>query len=515
MKKKNVRTKTVICLILCLLLLMSALSACAPQSGTAGITGDGTGNVVVTYLTMLTEPADLPLVEDHLNELLSSKGISLDFYPLSILEQSRYTTIIGGGETLDLMCVAFTDPAEYAQVGMIKRLTEQDIRTYAPGIAAMVDAGDSLYVYDAKGNIIGISTKEMQNGYGGSYVIRKADLEAIGLADKYTDQARIGYEDLDVIFEKLKEKFPDAYPSGNLGDVSANFMAVDPLGSKAAPQYGVLNLDASLTDTTIVNYYETPQYKEYLSWVQKWYAAGYIFPDALTTSDNNISLFASGKFRGTYIDCWPNLRDEYVTRCGEDVVQLQLMDPYSVPITAGSGITWCIGGTAKNPAAALKLLDAMMTDQKLMNTFQFGIEGTHFKMIDQEVGVIDFADGLDASTSGFYNTLGLYGDKNKMYAILTPGQTVDGVKTTKELSMQMTQTAAKRPTPVVGFIWDQSNVKSEIAAVDNVIAQYAASIGVGQNKDYDTFIKALKDAGIDRIIADKQAQLDAYLESKK
>lgn len=454
----------------------------------------------------------MELVEEAISTKTQEElGITVSFYPLSILEQSKYTTIIGGGEALDLMCVSFTEPAEYAAVGIIKKLTEEDIRTYAPDVAAPVDAGNSLYVYDSNGNIIGISTKEITNGYGGSYVVRKSDLDAIGLGDTYTDQMRIGYEDLDLIFSKLKEQFPDSYPSGNTSDVSTCFIATDALGSLSSKQYGVLNLEADNEDTTVVNYYETAEYQEYLSWMQKWYDAGYVYPDALTTSDNAISLFASGKFRGTYLDCWPNLRNEYVTRCGEEVVQLQIMDPYAMPLSAGSGITWCVCGTSKNPVAALRLLNAMMVDVELMNMFQWGIEGTHYEVIDKEAGVIDFANGLDASTSGFYNTLGLYGDKSKIYTYLTPGQTVENKLKTDQMIQALCKQASLRPTPVVGFAWDSSNLAAEVAAVDNVIAQYAASIGIGQNKNYDAFVAALKDAGIEKILADKQEQLDAYL----
>lgn len=509
--------KKIISILLACMLMLACFTGCGPTgNNSGGIEGDGTGDVVMTYLTMLTEPADLALVEEAINGMVGqSLGITVDFYPLSILEQSKYTTIVGGGERLDLMCVAFSDPAEYAKVGMIKKLTEDDVRKYAPDIAAMVDAGHSLYVYDQQGNIIGFSTKEIQNGHGGSYVVRKSDLEAVGLADQYPDQARITYEDLDLIFAKLKEKFPDSYPSGNMGDTSSSFIATEGAGSGVAITYGVMNLQADHTSTKIVNYYETAEYKEYLSHMQDWYSKGYVFPDALTSSDNSLSLFASGKFRGTYLDCWPMLRDEYVTRCGEPVVQLQLMDPYSVPIAAANGISWCICGTSQNPAAALRLLNQMMVDQKLMNTFQWGIEGTHYKIVDQEVGIIDFADGLDASTSGFYNTLGLYGDKTKIYAFLGAGQSVEDVKAMNELTQKICQDALKKPVPVTGFRWDDSNVKSEIAAVDNVVAQYAGTIGIGQSDKYDEFIAALKAAGIDKIIADKQAQLDAYIAASK
>ncbi len=504
--------KTLSVILACLMLLCCA--GCGGSNSSAGITGDGTGNVVVTYITMLTEPADMGLVENEINNQMTDLGITVDFYPLSILEQSKYTTIIGGGETLDLMCISFTDPVEFADVGMVKKLTEEDIRTYAPDIAAMVDAGASLYLYDAKGNIIGINTKEIVAGIGGSYVIRKSDLEAVGMADQFADQKQVTYEELNTLFASLKEKFPDSYPSGNMSDVSGNFIGTDSLGGLVAKQYGVLNLEADNTSTTVVNYYETAEYKEYISWMQKWFDAGYVYPDALTSSDNAISLFASGKFRGTYLDCWANLRDEYETRCGEEVIQLQLMDPCYLPTAPGTGICWSVCGTSKNPAGALRLLNEMFVDQKLLNTFQWGIEGTHWKMVDEEAGIITFADGLDASTSGFYNTLGLYGDKSKVYSMLSVGQTVESIKETNALLLEQRDKAALKPTPVEGFYWDTSNVTAEIAAVDNVVAQYAASIGIGQNKDYDAFIAALKDAGIDKIIADKQAQLDEYLKNQ-
>ena len=97
-------------LCLCYLLLVGIMSACTGNKPSS-ITGDGKGQVVMTYITMLTEPADMAMVEEAISKKLNDQlGITVDFYPLSILEQSKYTTIIGGGEWLDLMCVSFTDP---------------------------------------------------------------------------------------------------------------------------------------------------------------------------------------------------------------------------------------------------------------------------------------------------------------------------------------------------------------------------------------------------------------------
>ena len=67
----------------------------------------------------------------------------------------------------------------------------------------------------------------------------------------------------------------------------------------------------------------------------------------------------------------------------------------------------------------------------------------------------------------------------------------------------------------MGFVWDYTTVKTEYTAVSNVNEKYLYAITEGV-MDYDTYIdeyvQALKDAGIDKIIAEKQAQLDAWAE---
>ena len=66
----------------------------------------------------------------------------------------------------------------------------------------------------------------------------------------------------------------------------------------------------------------------------------------------------------------------------------------------------------------------------------------------------------------------------------------------------------------MGFVFDDTNVVNEVTACTNVIQQYAYGLEVGA-VDVDTvlpeFQQALKDAGIDTIIAEKQSQLDAWL----
>ena len=69
----------------------------------------------------------------------------------------------------------------------------------------------------------------------------------------------------------------------------------------------------------------------------------------------------------------------------------------------------------------------------------------------------------------------------------------------------------------MGFVFDESSVESQFAAVTNVLNQYLPGLEDGQSDPATVlpkFISDLKANGIDDIIKAKQAQLDAYLAAK-
>ena len=64
-----------------------------------------------------------------------------------------------------------------------------------------------------------------------------------------------------------------------------------------------------------------------------------------------------------------------------------------------------------------------------------------------------------------------------------------------------------------GFVWDNSDVLNEITACNNVTAKYKNALDCGSLNPEEAvpkMVQELKDAGIDTIIAEKQAQLDAW-----
>ena len=69
----------------------------------------------------------------------------------------------------------------------------------------------------------------------------------------------------------------------------------------------------------------------------------------------------------------------------------------------------------------------------------------------------------------------------------------------------------------LGYTFDPTNVSTALTAVSAVIGQYAPALECGivdPEEKIPEFLDALKAAGIDDVIAENQAQLDALLSKK-
>ena len=73
------------------------------------------------------------------------------------------------------------------------------------------------------------------------------------------------------------------------------------------------------------------------------------------------------------------------------------------------------------------------------------------------------------------------------------------------------------PSKALGFSFDPSPVADQVTACTNVYNQYYLPLINGEvniDEILPVFQQALRDAGIDAIVAEKQAQLDTWLAAK-
>lgn len=183
---------------------------------------------------------------------------------------------------------------------------------------------------------------------------------------------------------------------------------------------------------------------------------------------------------------------------------VRLSDPI---VTSSEMGGWVIPMTAEEPEAAMRLLNLMYEDASIANLIQWGIEGKHYVVVDPETHLIGFPEGVDAGSSGYYSTLGLYGDMREVYVW-------DASVSQKELDAFSAE-AEERKTVAVGFHYIPTDAASvKITALTATIQQYTPALESGAvdvDSIYPQFLQALESGGINDVIADKQSQMDAFV----
>lgn len=478
------------------------------NSGEASANGGTEGNnvwegevskIIMTYPTGGVEPTDMRLVQDAINELTTKEiGVEVELKPVSIFElPSTCPMWIGGGEQLDLMAVAFTGLQPYIQQNMI-----EPIEQWLDAAPKLQELAKEYPIYDTitSEHVYGIMTQPTIQGFGGGYMIAVEDLEAAGLS--YQDGDMVTLDDMDNIFARIKEAKPDVTPCGVVGSSDRSVMTcqVDMLGATLAS--GVI---IGLDSTEVVNYFTSPEYKSYLEHVKSWYENGYILKDAATTDISLSEMSRNGSLSGYFSEGNFGLRAGLELDTGREYIHLMFNEPYMRSISASANTYWTIPVTAKEPEAAMRFMNMLYEDGRINNLLVHGIEGKHYVFLDKEAGTITYPEGVTGETNTYAYGLGLYGMQIDNYAV--------GMST-KEADQAWNETALKHKMKSYGFCYDATAMANQIIAVEAVITEYTPALSTGSadlETTYAEFISKLEANGINDIIADKQAQFDAWL----
>lgn len=478
--------------------------AASSEENAAAWTGE-TSHIIVTYLTLGSTPKDLKMVQDALNaRTVPEIGVEVEFKDVSAYDaMALFPQWLATGERIDLMFPLLQPISSYVSQGLIDPL-EDLIKENAPYIQKLTDEGEQFATNNTiDGHIYAIAQRPQLTGSSGGFVLYDpyyGEIKDAGML-KDGDDPLYTMEDIDAILAKLKELHPEAYPIA-MQNKTLNYsqclnydMPIERLGTDYP-----LGVVMSTDSTVVVNLYESEEYRAYLDWLRKWNEAGYISPDATTTDNSVEAQIGAGAACGYFMSSAPSMNSSIrrALRTSDYVVGTQ---PFG---------GWVIPYTAKEPEAAMRFMNLMYEDVTIANLVQWGIEGTHYQVVDAENGIIGFADGVTAETSGYYNTLGLYGDMSQTYVWDPEVKRAD--------YEAYTEKCKKNPYKCCGFHYMPTEDKqAKLAAIQSVSTQYLPSLESG-SVDVDEYlpkmIEAFRAAGLDDIIADEQAQLDEFMKNK-
>jgi len=443
--------------------------------------------------------ADEKVVEEALNKILTEKiNATIDLAPIDWgAWDDKMNLMIASREEVDVMFTAqWNGHAKNVAKGAYLPLNEL-LESHGQGI---LESLDPAFIAGSKvnGKNYGIPTNKELASVGG-IVYRKDIAEELGL-----DMASVKTpEDLAAIYAIVKAKKPEITPLYTMGGIfnSHFFGEYDFLGDGTIP--GALVKSAG--DTKVQMLEDLDIYKRYLGVARDFYVKGYINGDAATTQLSSQDAYKAGNIFSTVEPLKPGKADEIANASGIPGKLEQIaMTGKTVATSETAGAMLAISSTSKDPERAMMFINLLHTDKEINNLLNFGIEGVHYTL--DANGIATGTDKAAQYAPGVAWELG-----NQFLNHIFSSENPDKWNLFKEFN------SGAVSSPGLGFVFDGEPVKSEIGALANVIKQYQRALETGSvdmEKVLPEYIAALKAGGVEKVIAEKQSQFDAFLAAK-
>jgi putative aldouronate transport system substrate-binding protein len=266
----------------------------------------------------------------------------------------------------------------------------------------------------------------------------------------------------------------------------------------------------------VVNKFATEEYKKFAEKVHEYYELGYIDPALANGATANDTLVAQQNSAQYLIGTQSYaLGYEYTTSAarGIEVAYVPCTSPY-VDKTAAQGAMMAISATSENPERAMAFLNLLNTDPYLMQLVAYGVEGIHYQVADNGLLIREEKDADGNVVTNYHEEYTPWRNGLGNITLLTP--TVDegeGFFTDKFIPYY----TSARAIPAFGYSFDGTGLDTELAAVTSVQSTYALPLDCGAADVDEVLPKMLAEleaAGIDKIVAAANEQLDAYFASK-
>ena len=484
-EKIRLTHETVLSIIIILMLLVSA--ACDKPAS------DKDSTLIIYLGVKASTSEDLDKVNALLDAYVWEK---LGFHARLHMPLNRSQTLLATVQAGDQVDIAYSFALsgiyQMVESGYLYPLDEL-LKEYGQGILDAIDP-DYYEFSRLNGSLYAMPTnRDRHMIFGFEYNQEIAEQYDLDLSDVNTP------EDLSAIFEILRKRAPNIASTVVVPSVM-RYEQVDFLGNG----YGVLTQDSG---AAVVNLYETEEFYERVKLFHYWRQQGYLL-DYTQDAGSVVFYLSSGLVFGCLTYGKVGFEAQESKLCGRKIGFQPLSSPYRT--SDNQNLAWyIIPSTSKNPEQAMQLLNLMYTDKYIANLIMYGVEGVHYERDGVNPGILHYAD--DQTSSGYYGPIG-WSYCNQYVADIWEGNDTAVWEQTEAINHAAVRSYAW------GFQFDSSSVSEQIYNCDSVRDKYLLSLYAGISDPEETvaaFLQDLKYAGIDEIIAEKQRQLDIFLQKFK
>ena len=457
------------------------------------------------------------MVWDAINDYMAEKiGVKINFHYIKADEYtSKMQPMLMSGQQLDIVNVNGQLPyVEWAKKGAF--LPMDELLQYAPKTAELVGADffnamridgkvyaipsvkDSVQMYSARFNqtmndALGLTVPTEINGYKDlipylyeAKAARDANEEYAWLSEQGVPVTRC-YADFEkyVQFEKINSL----------------------LGTNVA---GIGSISGYAADgSEVFSIYQTAEYAEMCRAIMQMRLDGILYNGDVWYYDSDQFFkpyYVLNDIGSGWVEAGINADDPVQKRWTTAFVPFQ--DNVAMTSYLHQAAN-AISVTCKNPEKAMQALELINTDEFVATALRFGLEGSHWTL--NEDGTLNTENTLNANND---NNFYWYGAQ---FGAIVYSK-VPASKGTAQFMDKLAEANAKAKAGNMGFIFDPTPVQNEVAACSAKIDEYNTNLKFGKhetmedvNAALEAFNAALNEAGIEKVVAECQAQLNAFL----
>lgn len=476
-------------------------------------------HVIITYLTTGNKPNNSGTSEmlEKLNERLTklvNAELVIYYIPWNNYQTNYNLKLAEKDGSIDLIGTAtdWLDAWKNANLGNFMPLSDEMIKTYAPKTWASVSKehwdvcrlnGD-IYMFPEDNYI-------QWTNHGFIYRLdwaREAGLNGVHSWEDMTKYLSYVKKNKKIIPWDSNGSSSTFHPEGYIQSKS-DFVVADGITST-----NIIGSRRSNLRKLYSPVYEGPELVEYAKLMRKWNQEGFWPKDVLTTgtgSMDNREEFCQGKVA----------IEQHHTQTWYTQVYKKLQK--NVP-GADSGFFWfgeesqnvvyqtithgamAVSAASKHPERALMVYDLLRNDKECYELFNYGIEGVHYRKNSQ-----GYREPIPGSNGIVTNYWWGRNDALEVRDTATSWETFEKINEIYD--------KCKIDYPFSQMVWDLSPVSTELDAVTNIYGQYMGNICYGQNPNPEEYVaqfrRELRQAGIEKVIAEFQKQLDNFYSKRR
>ncbi|HZG58779.1 ABC transporter substrate-binding protein [Paenibacillus sp.] len=446
---------------------------------------------LVWYYPQPSNQPDLQKIQDAVNKItLEAINAKVTLKPIDFGDYTqKMNTVVASGEKFD---IAWTANWAFFYGPNVTKGAFLPLDDLLAEHGKEIQAEIPSFVWDAtrvNGKIYAVPNYQTVTNREG-FVVQKR------FADKYgLDPSAIKTErDIQPFLEKVAAGEPDIVPFGmdRNGGFSAMANGIEYVGAH------VIGIHKDDPYKAIV-IPQTEAYKNNVTMIREWYEKGLVNKDAATVKAFD-DIVKTGKLAVVKDNVMPPGGEvgEKASNGGHDVVYVYLTEPYTGTNTIITTMQ-AISRTSENPGRAMMFINLLNTNKDLYNLLAFGIEGTHYSKLSDNMVKINPDAGYNPNTNWVFG--------NTFNGYLVEGQSqeiMDAVKHENETAT---------PSPLMGFSFNDENVKAEIANISALGDQYSPGLGTGAvdpAKVLPEYLDKLQKAGVEKVREEVQRQIDEW-----